>query len=281
MLAPEPISNDILSTGISESIKAASSKAVSDGIYDDAAASNIQNPLRGDIASIQQSIKEAGLAISWVQKLRESLDRAKGTLGKMREYLKEIASAKNSEEEKVKLWGEVKSVAEDYNEMIERIGSDSRKMLASDGESISIPVGEDSNRSIIADNLRFDIEDLNVFGNSRSLVEKMVDAMEAIRAFDGFLIGVSQRIEKVATHVQFELAEILDVVENIKERNRNLEIDFFSLTQMLERAYEAMRGQANIEPETAVELLLDPIGSPAEDRILEDILAESTEEEIT
>ena len=49
---------------------------------------------------------------------------------------------------------------------------------------------------------------------------------------------------------------------------------------MLERAYEAIRGQANIEPEAAVQLLLDPIGSPVEDRVLEDILAESTEEEI-
>lgn len=277
MLAPEPISNDNISAGISESIKAAASGPITNCEYDDAAVSIIQNPLRGEIANIRQIINEAGLAISWVQKLRESLEGAKGALGKMRDYIREINSFKNSEEEKVKLWGEVKSVAKDYNEMLARIERDGRKMLSVDGETVSMPVGDGSTVGIIADNLRFDVEDLNVFGNSRSMIEKLVEAMEAIRAFDGFLIGVSQRIEKVTTHVQFELEEILDVVENIKERNRNLEIDFYSLTQMLDRAYEAMRSQANIEPETAVELLMDPIGSTDEDRMLEDILAESTE----
>lgn len=277
MLAPEPISNGNVSTGVLESIQAAASGPITNGVYDEAAASIIQHPLRGEIANIQQSIQETGLAISSVQKLRESLDGVKGALSQMREYLKEIASGNYSQEEKDKLWGEVRSVIQEYNDMVANIEHNSNKVFTTDGGSISISVGDGETMSIVAKDLRFDVEDLNLFGNSKSMAEKVKEAMEAIIGFDGFLLGVSQRIEKVTTHVQFELGAILDVVENIKEHNRNSELGIYSLSRVLEEAYKALRGQANIEPEAALQLLLDPIGSTAEDRVLEDILAESTE----
>jgi len=62
-------------------------------------------------------------------------------------------------------------------------------------------------------------------------------------------------VETVTTLMQFELGDICEVETRIPELNKSLELETFSLGQITEDAYKAMRCQANVEHFRALQLL--------------------------
>jgi hypothetical protein len=102
-----------------------------------------------------------------------------------------------------------------------------------------------------------------VYSDPSELVAWLRDEIKAINSFDGFMLGVYEKIEKFTTQVEFSLEQILDIEQNMAKRNSTLEIGKFSLVRIRMERVKALRSQGNLEPERVLHLLEDVVASPS------------------
>jgi len=67
------------------------------------------------------------------------------------------------------------------------------------------------------------------------LVTKLRKEIEEINSFDGFLIGVHDKIDEFSKHTEFSLDQVLDVEQRIAKLNKTLELSKFSLPRLKPR----------------------------------------------
>ena len=88
---------------------------------------------------------------------------------------------------------------------------------------------------------------------------KLEGEIKAINAYDGFLLGVHDKIEEFPRHSEFGLEQVLDVEKRMAEVHETLELYKFTLKRVREEAFKALRCQGNLGPERALDLLKDNI----------------------
>ncbi len=75
--------------------------------------------------------------------------------------------------------------------------------------------------------------------------------------FNGFLIGVEEKLESTSTLIAFELHEILKVEKHMAKTNMNLEVAKYTLARVMENMRYALHGQAHVSPAEAAALLIN------------------------
>jgi hypothetical protein len=101
--------------------------------------------------------------------------------------------------------------------------------------------------SSVLENLKKEIEALKSSNNG---LESLKKAIEAILAFEGFLLGVHEKIDEFTKYVEFRLEQIPG-----NELNNNLELGKLTISQMREEALRAMQVQAHLDPERVLRFL--------------------------
>lgn len=218
--------------------------------YDDEAASTIQHPLHGKLTSIQQSMSEVATAISSVQSSSEKLFSLRGQLNQMRESAEKNTGENFSKERVAELLKELNQVDGKINDLV--------------GDIKNIP-----NLPVDIPALDVSAKDINLQGDPDKMLNKIKEELKKIGDSEWFLLGVKKKLNKTTTNMQYELSEIMKVGDSMIEQNMSLELGVFSLSRNLEEAYKAMRGQANIEPEVAVQLLNNPEENIVEGAVVE------------
>jgi hypothetical protein len=99
----------------------------------------------------------------------------------------------------------------------------------------------------------------HVYSDPGKLRVKLADEIKAINAFDGFLLGVYDKIEKFPRRSEFGLKQILEVEQRSAELYETLELYKFTLKRVTEEAFKALRCQGNLGPQRALTLLKDNI----------------------
>lgn len=100
-----------------------------------------------------------------------------------------------------------------------------------------------------------EIENPDLTNNPNSMLQKIKEEIEAIKNYDGFLLGIDEQIEQVTTNMQFKLEDILKVEERIAQLNDASELGAFTLQRILSEAYKALRCQANTNSEKVLNLI--------------------------
>lgn len=99
----------------------------------------------------------------------------------------------------------------------------------------------------------------HVYSDPSKLRVKLADEIKAINSYDGFLLGVYDKIEKFSRHTQFGLEQVLDVEQYIAELHETLEIYKFTLKRIIAEALRALRCQGNLGPQRVLQLLRENI----------------------
>jgi len=99
----------------------------------------------------------------------------------------------------------------------------------------------------------------HVYSEPGELRLKLADEIKAINSFDGFLLGVHDKIEKFPRRSQFDLKQILDIEKHTAELYETLELYKFTLRRIRAEAFKALRCQGNLGPQRALDLLKDNI----------------------
>ena len=99
----------------------------------------------------------------------------------------------------------------------------------------------------------------HVYSDPGKLQVKLADEIKAINAYDGFLLGVYDKIEKFSRHTEFSLEQVLDVEQRMGELYETLELYRFTLKRIKSQALKALRCQGNLGPQRALHLLKESI----------------------
>jgi hypothetical protein len=99
----------------------------------------------------------------------------------------------------------------------------------------------------------------SVYSEPSEYVRWLRSEIEAINSFDGFLLGVHDKIEKFEKHTQFGLEQILDVEKHNAELYESLELYKFTLRRIQADALKALRCQGNLGPQRVLHLLKETI----------------------
>jgi methyl-accepting chemotaxis protein len=97
----------------------------------------------------------------------------------------------------------------------------------------------------------------HVYSDASELLDRFREKINEIRSFDGFLIGVHEKIEQFRHPAEFELSQVGDVAEHMTDVNADLELGVFSLAHVRQEAVKALRCQASPEPQRVLSLLED------------------------
>ncbi|MFC1794251.1 hypothetical protein ACFL3Q_11760 [Planctomycetota bacterium] len=107
-----------------------------------------------------------------------------------------------------------------------------------------------------------DSSTLSVYSDPSELVTWLRDEIMAINSFDGFMLGVHDKIEKFTEHTEFGLEQILDVEQSIGELHETLELGKFSLKRITAEALKVLRCQGNLGPQRVLHLLRENVSKP-------------------
>jgi len=100
----------------------------------------------------------------------------------------------------------------------------------------------------------------SIYSESSEYVKWLGNEIKEINAYDGFLLGIHDKIEKFKKHTQFTLEQILDVEEYKAKLYENLELYKFTLIRIRAEALKALRCQGNLGPRRVLRLLKETIG---------------------
>jgi hypothetical protein len=98
-----------------------------------------------------------------------------------------------------------------------------------------------------------------VYSEAGEYVKWLRSEIEAINAYDGFLLGVHDKIEKFKKQTQFTLDQILDVEKHKAKLYESLELYKFTLRRIRAETLKALRCQGNLGPQRVLRLLKDTI----------------------
>jgi len=118
-----------------------------------------------------------------------------------------------------------------------------------------------------------------VYSEPGKLKVKLADEIKAINSYDGFLLGVYDKIEKFSRHTQFGLEQVLDVEQNIAELHETLELYKFTLKRIIAEALKALRCQGNLGPRRVLRLLRENISKQKTVRWVKEEQATTTSEQ--
>lgn len=220
----------------------------------DAAIANIQHPVRGEIAKIQQDIHDTNAAVSSAQnliKLCEQLGQISGDIDPGDNTETKISDLPRNEEHADKQFFRKESqLLKKIKETIERIRSSSHEKEISTEESMLSKRLRETLERILSNNTKrkFLMDESQGSAKVREAIEKMISS-------EWSLAGIREIISQFSTTLQFDIKAIQSVESNMKAQNMDLEIGAFSLCRIMEKAHEALLGQANIDSDAAAGLL--------------------------
>ncbi len=219
------------------------------------------NSLRGKLADIQGALRRNSAFSSALQNYRELLARLMEKREQMREQIKELARlesrAKDKKAQQEALWKKIDTFKKQINDIVNRPHFDGNKIFTAAGQDMAISVGNDVVINIPAKDFGVSPTDVNLSKDVDTLAKKIKREIQELMDYDGFLIGVKEKIDSFTTLMVFELQDILEVEEYMAEKNMSLEVARFSLARVLQDMRKALYSQANVSPATAAALLIN------------------------
>jgi len=99
----------------------------------------------------------------------------------------------------------------------------------------------------------------HVYSDPSKLRVKLADEIRAINAYDGFLLGIYDKIEKFPERIEFNLEQVLEVEQRVGELYETLELYKFTLKQIRAEALKVLQCQGNLGPQRVLRLLKETI----------------------
>jgi hypothetical protein len=113
----------------------------------------------------------------------------------------------------------------------------------------------EENAEVIKNNT--DLTEKRVYSDVSKLLARFKEEIEEIKSFDGFLLGVPDKIERFSPPAEFDLDQVQDVMQHMAEVTSKLELGVFSLARVREKALKALRCKDEPQPDRVLKLLED------------------------
>jgi len=256
--------------GIAKSIEKLSSGLRINRAGDDAAGLSISEKMRGQIRGLRMASKNAQDGISMIQTAEGALQEAHAILQRMRELAVQAANDTNVEEDRSAIQDELNELVAELERIKDTTQFNTQNLLdgaAGDGGTVTLLVGANSNEVMELDfstkgiNLTeivdTDLSSLDVSDTTtaQAAIDSIQQAIEDVSAGRSMLGAWQNRLEHTIANLD-NAAENLQAAESrIRDVDMAYEMMAFTKYQILQQASTAMLAQANLAPQSVLQLL--------------------------
>jgi flagellin len=232
---------------------------------DDAAGLAISERLRSQVRSLEQDKRNANDGISMVQTAEGALNEVSSILTRLRELSIQSANGSVSNKDRDTLDEEFQSLVSEIN----RIGSSTEfngvKLLDGSSSSVSFQVGFGTTAGIdtiavtlqaaLSTSLGLNSLDIGSGGSTTTALTNIDTAINAVSGLRGSLGAIQNRLGSTINNLAIQVENLSAAESRIRDVDVAYETAMLTRNQILQQASIAMLAQANVLPQSALQLL--------------------------
>lgn len=246
---------------LSKSLERLSSGLRINRAADDAAGLAISEKMRGQVRGLQMAQRNAQDAISLIQTAEGALNETHAILQRMRELAVQAASDTNTNEDREALQKEIDQLVAELTRIAETTEFNTKKLLDGTFEG-TFHIGANQGQSISVSIEAMDAVSLGVGGidvSSQTAADEAIttinNAIEKVSEQRSALGAVQNRLEHTIQNLGVAAENLQAAESRIRDADMAREMSEFTRAQILQQASTAMLAQANLVPQTILQLL--------------------------
>jgi flagellin len=260
---------------LSNSVERISSGLRINKAADDAAGLAISEGLRSDIRSLRQAVRNSNDGVSLINIAEGALNEQGGMLIRLRELASQAATGTTGSTERATIQLEFNALRNEIDRITHTTVFNDQKLIdgslassVSSANQIFIQVGMDNNvNSRINLNEQLDlkaitvsalnIDSLSVTGASGALdaLEAINTAIGSVTAIRGQVGSVQNRLVRTISNLNISVENLQAAESQIRDADIAEEVALLTRNQIMVQASTAMVGQANLIPQSVLQLL--------------------------
>ena len=260
---------------LSNSVERISSGLRINKAADDAAGLAISEGLRSDIRSLRQAVRNSNDGVSLINIAEGALNEQGGMLIRLRELASQAATGTTGSTERATIQLEFNALRNEIDRITHTTVFNDQKLIdgslassVSSANQIFIQVGMDNNaNSRINLNEQLDlkaitvsalnIDSLSVTGSSGALdaLEAINTAIGSVTAIRGQVGSVQNRLVRTISNLNISVENLQAAESQIRDADIAEEVALLTRNQIMVQASTAMVGQANLIPQSVLQLL--------------------------
>jgi len=258
----------INNTAVQKSIEKLSSGYRINRAGDDAAGLSISEKMRAQVRGLTMASKNAQDGISLIQTAEGALNETHAILQRMRELAVQAANDTNVSVDRTAIQNELTELTKEINRIANSTTFNEKKLLngelAAAGSALNFQIGADCGVAMTLTIATMDAEALSIASIADS-VSSFADATAAIATIDAAVKKVSEERSKLGANqnrLEHTIKNLDNAAENIQAaESRIRDVDMakemmeFTRQNILQQAATAMLAQANMAPQTVLQLL--------------------------
>lgn len=242
---------------------------------DDAAGLAISEALRSDIRALRQAVRNANDGISLINVTEGALNEQSGILIRLRELSSQAATGTVGSTERATIQLEFDALRKEIDRISATTEFNGQKLvdgslantIASENQ-ISIQVGIDSSANsrinlntevnlgaITASSLAIDILAVTTAGAALTALDSINSAIAKVTAARGAIGAVQNRLVRTIANLSITVENLQSAESAIRDADIAAEVALLTRNQILVQAATAMVGQANLIPQSVLQLL--------------------------
>jgi len=265
------INNDRLATSVE---RIASGIRINRGA-DDAAGLAISEALRSDIRALRQAVRNANDGISLINVTEGALNEQSGILIRLRELSSQAATGTVGSTERQTIQLEFNALRSEIDRIAATTEFNGQKLVDGSLSSsvafanqILIQVGIDSSvnsrinlntevdlQAITASSLAIDVLSVTTAGAALSALDLLNGAISLVTQGRGKVGAVQNRLVRTIANLGITVENLSAAESAIRDADIAEEVAFLTRNQILVQAATAMVGQANLIPQSVLQLL--------------------------
>ena len=260
---------------LSNSVERISSGLRINKAADDAAGLAISEGLRSDIRSLRQAVRNSNDGVSLINIAEGALNEQGGMLIRLRELASQAATGTTGSTERATIQLEFNALRNEIDRITHTTRFNDQNLIdgslassVSSANQIFIQVGMDNNvNSRINLNEQLDlkaitvsalsIDSLSVTGSSGALnaLEAINTAIGSVTAIRGQVGSVQNRLVRTISNLNISVENLQAAESQIRDADIAEEVALLTRNQIMVQASTAMVGQANLIPQSVLQLL--------------------------
>lgn len=235
---------------------------------DDAAGLAISEKMRGQIRGLKQASRNAQDGISLIQTAEGALNETHSILQRMRELAVQASTDTNTTEDREEIQKEINQLAQEINRISEDTEFNTQELLDGSFSGAKFHIGANEGQNVTLTIADMSASALGVEGADSTLgikVSTQSDADAAISTIDAAIVQVSaersmlgamqNRLEHTINNLGTSAENLQAAESRIRDLDMAEEIMAFTKNNILQQAATAMLAQANMAPQSVLQLL--------------------------
>jgi len=269
-------------TNASKSMERLSSGMRINRAGDDAAGLAISEKMRGQIRGLKQAMRNAQDGISLIQTAEGALNETHAILQRMRELATQAATDTNTETDRKEIQKEINQLLDEIDRIAQQTEFNTQKLLdgsfsgkifhigANSGQNMSITIGDMGTSALGSSGgsgsgvggLKVENVDSSsgtggvlTQSGANAAITVINDAIEQVSAERSKLGAIQNRLEHTIANLGTSAENLQAAESRIRDLDMAEEIMAFTKNQILQQAATAMLAQANMAPQSVLQLL--------------------------